>query len=395
MHLELHSVNRKSISSSHRVVYLWCSMLWLISMCGASIVTKRNVVSTIIPLIFLWKRDDVQHSRFCTSEAIEHTFGNNRLIFREFTVLNFSQLVEKQVRRHKLMYKHNLNQSRDPQKGYQATYADFYEYSISTGSEDRLDKNIELFHGGDFIAKELWSTVSKLISHSNDIMQNILKAVGVPEKEMSPFCRKFTSLIDLRDEYIKFCPETFKYGKVVGAEEVISEDLRYDKTKLINDVVIKRIAQFASYMNDTSNIKVNETRTSKSEHEKKQIDVITTKNNTKINCNTLMSHFKALLLIDSPNELLAKVSDASACLSGICTVQGALGFDRKVKSLLRRWTTKVAGVTTKKNINPIIENSILIKRDTIVLLDVKTGIGSDTSIVTKPFRVVTIYDNFF
>ena len=108
-----------------------------------------------------------------------------------------------------------------------------------------------------------------------------------------------------------------------------------------------------------------------------------------------MSHFKALLLIDSPNELLAKVSDASACLSGICTVQGALGFDRKVKSLLRRWTTKVAGATTKKNTNPIIKNSILIKRDTIVLLDVKTGIGSDTSIVTKPFRVVTIYDNFF
>ena len=67
----------------------------------------------------------------------------------------------------------------------------------------------------------------------------------------------------------------------------------------------------------------------------------------------------------------------------------------KAKLLFGRWTTKVAGATTKKNTTPIIENSILIKRDTIVLLDVKTGIGSDTSIVTKPFRVVTIYDNFF
>ena len=28
------------------------------------------------------------------------------------------------------------------------------------------------------------------------------------------------------------------------------------------------------------------------------------------------------------------------------------------------------------------------------MLDVKTGIGADTPIVTKPFRVVTIYDNF-
>ena len=60
-------------------------------------------------------------------------------------------------------------------------------------------------------------------------MQNILKVVGVPEEEISPFCRKFTSLIDLRDEYIKFYPETFKYGKVVAAGEVISEELRDKK----------------------------------------------------------------------------------------------------------------------------------------------------------------------
>ena len=133
------------------------------------------------------------------------------------------------------MYKHNFTPSSDPQKWYQATYVDFFEYSISAGTESRLDENVELFHGGDFITKELWGHVSKLISHSNDIMQNILKAVGVPEEEMPPFCRKFTSLIDLRDDYIKLCPEIFKYGKVVGAEEVISEDLRDDKTKLINE----------------------------------------------------------------------------------------------------------------------------------------------------------------
>ena len=148
-------------------------------------------------------------------------------------------------------------------------------------------------------------------------------------------------------------------------------------------------------MNDTSNSKVNDTRTSESEHEKKQIDVITTKNNTKINCSTLMSYFNALLLINSPNELLVKVSDASAYPSGIFTVQRALRSDRKAKSLFRRWTTKVVGVTAKQNTNSLAENSIIIKRDSIILLDIKTGVGADISIVTKPFRVVTIYDNLF
>ena len=145
-------------------------MLWIISIYGVSIITKRNFVSAIILLSFLCIRDDVRHSRFCTSEAIEHTFGNNRLICREFTVLNFCQLIEKQIRRLKLMYRHNFTPSRDPQKEYQATYADFFEYSMSAGSEGRLDENDELFHGGDFIAKESWCPVSKLISHSNDIM---------------------------------------------------------------------------------------------------------------------------------------------------------------------------------------------------------------------------------
>ena len=58
------------------------------------------------------------------------------------------------------MYRHNFTLSRDPQKGYQATYADFFEYSISAGSESRLYENVELFHGGDFIAKELWGPAS-------------------------------------------------------------------------------------------------------------------------------------------------------------------------------------------------------------------------------------------
>ena len=137
------------------------------------------------------------------------------------------------------MYRHNFTPSRDPQKGYQATYADFFECSMSAGSEGRLDESFELFHGGDFIAKELCDSVSKLISYSNDSMHNIFKVVGVFEEERSTFCRKFIFLIDLRDEYIKFCPKTFKYRNVVDTDEVTSEELRDNKTILINEVVIK------------------------------------------------------------------------------------------------------------------------------------------------------------
>ena len=66
------------------------------------------------------------------------------------------------------------------------------------------------------------------------------------------------------------------------AEEVISQELRDNKTILINEVIIERIAQFASYMSDTSNSKMDDTRTSESEHKKKQTDVVTTNIDTKI-----------------------------------------------------------------------------------------------------------------
>ena len=51
---------------------------------------------------------------------------------------------------------------------------------MSARSEGRLDKNVGLSDGGDFIEKELWDPVSKLISHSNDLMQNLLRVVNVP-----------------------------------------------------------------------------------------------------------------------------------------------------------------------------------------------------------------------
>ena len=251
MGLQLHSVNGKATPPNHRVVYLWCSMLWLTSICGTSIVTKRNVVSAVIPLIFIFIRPDVQHSRFCTSEPIEHTFGNNRAICREFTVLNFCQLIEKQMRRLKLMYQHKFCPSRDPKKGYQATYADFFEYSMSAGSKRDSDDNVHMFDDSDFIAKELWDTVRKLISHSNNLMTNLFNVVGVLREELSPFCREFKSAEDLRDEFIKFCPVTFKYNDVAGVEQGQIVEQSNMESKMSNQVILQKIGQFANDMENT------------------------------------------------------------------------------------------------------------------------------------------------
>ena len=98
MRLHLYAVNGIGIPAKHRAVYLWCSMLWLTSISGASMITKRNIVAETIPFMFLLLRSDITKPRHCTSEPAEHAFGMLRLLIREFTSLEFVQLVEKHVR---------------------------------------------------------------------------------------------------------------------------------------------------------------------------------------------------------------------------------------------------------------------------------------------------------
>ena len=129
MRLHLYAVNGSGVPARHRAVYLWCSMLWLTSICGACIITKRNVVSETIAFMFIVLRSDVFKPRHLTSEPAEHIFGMMRQIIREFTCLEFAQLSDKIARRLKLMYKHFFKPSRDPEKGYSATFADFYDYT--------------------------------------------------------------------------------------------------------------------------------------------------------------------------------------------------------------------------------------------------------------------------
>ena len=52
-----------------------------------------------------------------------------------------------------MMYRNKFSILRDTQKGYQATYTDFFEYSITAGSEDRSDRNVRFLDDYNFISK--------------------------------------------------------------------------------------------------------------------------------------------------------------------------------------------------------------------------------------------------
>ena len=84
--VHLHAVNG-IVPVLHRAQYLWCSVLWLTTINGSSIVTKRNIVAEVISLMFVVLRDDVIKIGLTISEPIEHMLGTLWQMIREFAVL--------------------------------------------------------------------------------------------------------------------------------------------------------------------------------------------------------------------------------------------------------------------------------------------------------------------
>ena len=90
-------------------------------------------------------------------------------------------------------------------------------------NETRNDGSVPLQKEGDSVAEQLWDTVSQMISFSSELMKELLDTIGVSSDELSPFCRSFQSLADLRNEYIRYLPHTFAYDGIRGGSVVEDE----------------------------------------------------------------------------------------------------------------------------------------------------------------------------
>ena len=108
----------------------------------------------------------------------------------------------------------------------------------------------------------------------------------------------------------------------------------------------------------------------------------------------LMAHFRAILAVSSPDDLLDKVHLAISSIEGQSATSGAVSFARKAKSLVERWLAKLVDPIPTEN-NTLDDNAILIERDTILLVHVKVGSGASASDLACHFRVVTVYEKYY
>ena len=123
------------IDSDIRAVYIWTSTLWLLDISGIRETTRRNVISEAIALMFFVLRNDVCKPRPLTSDPSEHNFGVFRSIIREFTVMQFIQLVKRTNQRIDAIFKGRFKTAKGRNKGYLFTLGSYIQSNIESISK--------------------------------------------------------------------------------------------------------------------------------------------------------------------------------------------------------------------------------------------------------------------
>ena len=53
---------------------------------------------------------------------------------------------------------------------------------------------------GKPVAEQMWHSVQNVMTYAKKWIESLLKTLGSLEAEISPFCRRFESLADLKDK---------------------------------------------------------------------------------------------------------------------------------------------------------------------------------------------------
>lgn len=271
-----------------------------------------------------------------------------------------------------------------------------HSFSFITGL---MEGTVKLEAGGGYVARQMWNAVSKSIAYSSNLMKVLFETIGATKDEISPFCREFSSLDELRDVLIDYLPRTFKYGNASGKgseeEEAVDVVESVDPAVPTQEAVMDRIRRFASEMGkaDDKDDEDNDDAPLLNDDASAAVAATSTASAT-VNSHELMNLFRAILRVTSADDLMDKVLAASSCLEGKDNVQGAVSLVRKARSLVERWLAKPLSSIAEDGTEFVAGDS-LIERDVIVLANVKIGRGASASTVTLPFRVVDVYDKHY
>ena len=395
--LHLFAVNADHVTADRRAKYLWASCLWLLSLEGACVVTKRNILAETIALVFLVYRDDVCKARGLTSEGAEHFFGILRTIIPEFTVLQFTQLIKRARRRVASIFEGNFTPSTAPKKGYQATFGDYVKSNKEVNPKDDYG-TVDVSANTSGVGPMLWDKeVCHMMKSISKYMKSLLTLCGIDDAESTPFCVEFESCTDLRDKFIAFSPNTFEYTPLDdnGDENEAADnngEPPADEGKVIHNRFINHATEFCKEL--------------LSEEEDPEVQLISdgkryanecnkNSNQHDIDDNDVASTFRSLLSCQNKSMLMKLAQEGIRTLDMKNREKGRNDMVQKTKGLVQRWIVFTKREGSKSDDDAKSKNGVLIKRNVIFSMRCTIGKGRDKKEITAMYRVLTLHKKYY
>jgi hypothetical protein len=240
----LMSVNGDNIPPVDRIVYMWSALIFFYSLKGLPSVTKGNVAAAAFGHVFLFLNAKVKFHRGCTTEWLEHLFGNARSSNREFTTGWFTFFVDKLCRRIQDICKHDIRPPNGT-KGYMASFEGFmnsiqrmlaavekkknasaenelnlFESQMESGSYTGLhdikyrkfkvqtndlgvDVTVPVDKHAKSVAEQTAPELIPILNKASAAMRKLLALFGVTK--FPSFAENMKDLNDLRDAYFRVC----------------------------------------------------------------------------------------------------------------------------------------------------------------------------------------------
>jgi hypothetical protein len=120
------------------------------------------------------------------------------------------------------MFEGGLSPSHAQLKGYQAQFLDYIQHGMMVqSSKDTFvgPCNIDLQKKSLPVSTQLWPEGRNIIREANQLMLPFVELMGVTTSQLSPFCKVFNTLTELKEAYVMYCPKTFTYNNAVGKED--------------------------------------------------------------------------------------------------------------------------------------------------------------------------------
>eukprot|EP00918_Siedleckia_nematoides_P019598 GHVU01041807.1.p1 GENE.GHVU01041807.1~~GHVU01041807.1.p1 ORF type:complete len:777 (+),score=97.28 GHVU01041807.1:224-2332(+) len=219
--LLLVAVNAKHvIPAEERVTFMWCAMLWVTSLDGVHLATKRNLVASVLGAAMLCMQR--QEVRLSTTEPLEHFFGTMRQHRREFSVKDLIERVGVLETAFKNVTQFNIRSS-SSSKGYMAGFDDYAKAvggmlrkQSNAANSSSADQSGPVEAGGvdvDYegsvpVAKQIEQQFLDVVNGASMEMRRLLKQFGCVG--MSPFCDPIADFGDLARKFFSYMPEPYR-----------------------------------------------------------------------------------------------------------------------------------------------------------------------------------------